>query len=459
MSAMSDVKNVIYLHSHDSGKYLSVYDQSVSTPALDDFANTALTFDRSFCCSPTCSPSRSALVTGRYPHSNGMLGLTNRGFKLHDYEQHIVRQLNNKGYETVLCGIQHEHGRYVHHEAGANAIGYQLNLTTDNEGLEEKELVHWDLNNAAAVADWLPKRDLSKPLFLSFGLFSTHREYPDEALNGESISEEDLVVPGFLVDVPEVRADLAAHQRSVTYYDAALAKVFRALRENGYFENSIIFVTSDHGIAFPQAKCTLRDAGIGIPLLMHVPGSSAMGQRTSALMSHVDVLPTLFDLLGFEIPSYCQGISQAALFDDPKQSIREAVFSEINFHTSYEPMRSVRTDKFKYIRYYDDNYDAFNLSNMDRSISKNYYIDNGFYDGEKTKEHLYDLEQDPNESHNLIGDPSYASILSDLRKRLEDWMVKTDDPLVQGPIEIRENWRVNKPTALDPKSKNPDDFI
>ncbi len=457
---MKQIKNVIYIHSHDSGKYLSVYDKSVSTPALDAFAKDALIFDNAFCASPTCSPSRAALLTGRYPHSNGMIGLTNRGFRLADYNQHLVRQLNSRGYETVLCGIQHEHGRYVNHEAGAVAIGYHLNLTTNNEGLSEEELVNWDLSNAQAVADWLEVRDSEDPFFLSFGLFSTHREYPSNALTGTAEpSSADVVVPDFLFDVTEVREDLAAHQKSLTYYNAALEKVLTALKSNGFFDDSIIFITSDHGIAFPQAKCTLRDAGIGIPLLMHVPGSPMTGQRTASLISQVDILPTLFDLLGFEIPSYCQGISQARLFIDANAEIRQEVFAEINFHTSYEPARCIRTSRYKYIRYFDEEYDAYNLSNMDRSESKDFYIESGFYSGEKVFEQLFDLYDDPYELQNLIDDSSYLNVLNALRGRLQVWMEETEDPLLAGPIPFQEEWRVNKPTALDPKSKDPEDFI
>lgn len=453
-------KNIIYIHSHDSGKYQSVYGYDVETPVLDAFAKDALVFDQAFSASPTCSPSRSALVTGRYPHSNGMIGLTNRGFKLSDYDHHIVRRLNKEGFETALCGIQHEHGRYVNHAAGAEAIGYKHNLTTSNEGLEEEELVNWDLANADAIVDWLSSRDTDQAFFLSFGLFSTHRVYPEHAFGKTTASTPDNIdVPGFLIDVEDVREDLAGHQRSLSYYNEAIKRVLDGLKQSAYFDETIIFITSDHGLAFPGAKCTLKDAGIGVPLLMHVPGAPAMGQRTQALFSQVDILPTLFDLVGLEIPKECQGISQAELFNNPQAELSEQIFAEINFHTSYEPVRCVRTKRYKYIRYFDQENQAYNLSNMDRSISKDFYIREGLFSGMKDEEQLYDLSNDVFEKVNLVADTEYAEVLREMRMRLQSWMEETADPLLEGPIVFRDEWKVNKVSAVDPKSKDPEDFI
>lgn len=144
--------NIIYIHTHDSGRVLSPYGYDVPTPNLKEFAAESLMFRQAYCASPTCSPSRAALLTGRYPHQNGMIGLGNRGFCINDYSQHLVRFLNDRNYKTVLCGIQHEAGAYLNHREAAGIIGYQQDITNDPAGYAEADLVKWDYQNAKTAA-------------------------------------------------------------------------------------------------------------------------------------------------------------------------------------------------------------------------------------------------------------------------------------------------------------------
>lgn len=112
------MKNVLYIHTHDSGRVLSPYGYKVPTPEIERFARSAAVFRGAYCAGPTCSPSRAAMLTGTYPHQTGMLGLAQRGFSM-DYSRHLVQFLNRNGYHTVLCGIQHEAGWYLNLEQGA----------------------------------------------------------------------------------------------------------------------------------------------------------------------------------------------------------------------------------------------------------------------------------------------------------------------------------------------------
>ena len=157
--------NVVYLHTHDSGRVLSPYGYQVPTPNLEAFAKDAAVFRNCFCAGPTCSPSRASMLTGTYPHQNGMLGLAQRGFHL-DYEKHLVRYLNRHDYHTVLCGIQHEAGWYLD-EGGGALIGYQEELTEDNSGYRQEDLVDWDINNAKKVCEWLEQDSGEKPFFFA----------------------------------------------------------------------------------------------------------------------------------------------------------------------------------------------------------------------------------------------------------------------------------------------------
>ncbi len=451
-----DKKNIIYIHTHDSGRILSPYGYDTPTPHLQAFAEDALLFRQMYCAGPTCSPSRAALLTGTYPHRNGMLGLSQRGFALNDYERHLVRFLNTQGYETVLCGIQHESGSYLDHANGAKVIGYSKDITCSNEGYRQEDLVHWDCKNAEAAEAWLESYDGSAPFFLSFGFYATHRRYPDTLAEG--------VKPGYVMPPPPVfdngtsREDYAAYLTSAAWFDKGLGIVLDALKKTGHYENSVIVFTTDHGIAMPFCKCNLFDSGIGVSFIMRVPESSSNGKVTDALASHVDVFPTLCDLLTLPKPEYLQGASFADIFENEYFRPREEVFAEINFHTSYEPCRSVRTERYKYIRYYDD-YLGINCSNMDNSTVKNFYAENGLRDRKKDKEALYDLLYDPCERHNLIDDESLRDTVQDFRQRLDLFQRQTEDPLLNGPIEVKHCWKVNTRECFDPSSKSPEDYV
>lgn len=443
--------NVVYIHTHDSGRFFSPYGYEVPTPNLEQFAADACVFTNAYCTSPTCSPSRSALVSGRYPHNNGMMGLGNRGFEMNDYNEHLVHLFNQNGYQTLLCGVQHEAGRYVEHEQGARIIGYQKDISADNHGMSEKELIEWDRANVERCVKWLKSDEAEKPFFLSMGFFATHREYPD-------VKEAFKVkAPEYLMDCEAVQKDLQGHIASLKHFDTCFEKLIQALKESNQYENTIVMFTTDHGIPYPMAKCTLYDAGIGVALIMRVPNRK-QGLRCNELVSQVDIYPTLCSLLGLKTEHEVDGVSFAELFVDPCKSVRDAVYAEVNFHTSYEPIRCVRTKDMKLIRYYDDTWQKLNLSNIDNSISKEVYI-NQIHKNHKDMVQLYDLKKDPYEKHNLVNDIDYADCLKKMDDMLIQWQKTFNDPLLAGNIEIRDGWVVNKSSCVDPKSKNSCDFI
>lgn len=446
--------NVLYIHTHDSGQIFSPYGYEVPTDGLKQFSEDATIFTNAFCASPTCSPSRSALVTGCYPHQNGMMGLGNRGFCLNDYNEHMVHLFNTQDYITVLCGIQHEYGRYSEHQSGAARIGYSQDISADCSKYSEKEMVEWDTQNVAHFTQWLSSYNTEHPFFLSFGFFSTHREYPD--LTEEEL-EQEVSLPSFLKDCPEVRTDYKGHMKSLKLFDEKFSHIIQALKEKGIYENTIILFTTDHGIAFPRAKCTLYDAGIKVALIMRVPGKQ-QGQTVDGLISHVDILPTLCQLLGIPLKRSVSGIDFSPVFDNPNAEIRDEIFAEVNFHTSYEPIRCVRTERHKYIQYFDTNYLKPNLSNIDTSVSKRLYMNTGLINESKEEEQFYDLQADPMETVNLIHSPSHQTDIATLKHKLSQIMQETNDPLLDGPIPNKKQWIVNTNECINPKSKELKDF-
>ena len=232
-----------------------------------------------------------------------------------------------------------------------------------------------------------------------------------------------------------------------------------ALKRNNLYENSIIIFTTDHGLAVPVNKCNLADTGIGVSLIMKVPEAASNGKIVDSLVSQIDVFPTLCELLNLDKPEYLEGKSFAEAFADNKAVLDEYIFAEVNFHTSYEPIRCVRTKRYKYIKYYDETWNKVNLSNMDESVPKDFLMENGLKEKIKYKEGLFDLYYDPTERNNLADDSKYKEVLEKLRKVLHEKQVKTDDPILKGALEIKKGYKVNKVECETASSKNKDDYV
>ena len=235
--------------------------------------------------------------------------------------------------------------------------------------------------------------------------------------------------------------------------DNNVGKVIEVLKETGLYDNTLIILTSDHGIAFPKCKCTLFDKGTKVSLIIRYP-NFGHGKKIESLMSHVDVVPTICDYLNLKTNYKFQGQNKLDLLNQEKDSL---IVSEINCHTSYEPCRSIRSDRYKYIKYYDDSYPYVNLSNIDNSISKDDYINK--LNNNKNMEMFYDLDKDPLEKENLIDKDEYKEIVAQYKKYLIDWQNETNDYLLEGQLKFLNHWKINKSECVNPKSKNNDDYL
>lgn len=447
--------NIMYIHTHDTGRLLSPYGYQVPTPGIRAFAEDSLVLRNCYTASPTCSPSRAALLTGMYPHENGMLGLAQRGFSI-DYKKHLVQFLNERNYHTVLSGIQHESGWYLT-KNDADPIGYHENLTIDSEGYRQEDLVRWDMENAGKVETWLMEYQGDQPFFLSYGMFATHRKFPDW-ISGE-VNENFLLPPAPVPDAPETRRDFAMFLTSVEWADRCFGRVLEALKKSGHYEDTILILTTDHGIPFPYGKCSLFDPGIGVSMILRVPGSRTNGMVSDSLVSQIDIFPTLCELLNFEKPKHLRGVSIVPVLEDTGARVRDEIFAEVTFHTSYEPIRCVRTRRYKYIRWYDKTYLKTNQSNLDESITKDYLGANGLEEQVKYEEALYDLIYDTGERNNLIADPRYAVAAAVMREKLDRHLTETHDRITEGEIPVEPGWKVNKKECREASSKNPDDYV
>ncbi len=428
--------NILYLHSHDTGRYIRPYGYAIPTPNLQRLAEEGTLFRQSFCTNPTCSPSRASLVTGRWPHSNGMTGLAHRGWSLNDYGRHIIHTLAEHGYHSALAGVQHVAS---HQEVGAaEVIGYDERLSGAWKDIAE------------LAADFLHDNP-PEPFFLSVGFGDTHRDFPEPGRDCTETDPRYTRPPDPLPDTPETRYDMAAFNVEARTLDRKMGAVLDALRDSGLAENTLVVCTTDHGIAFPRMKCNLQDDGIAVMLMMRGPDVPA-GRAVDGLVSNVDVFPSICDYLEVEPPDWLQGVSFMPLLRGEKQEVREELFAEINYHAAYEPVRAVRTRRWKYIRRFEERYGPV-LPNCDESLTKDLWLRRGWADRAPDTEQLYDLMFDPHEANNLASDPAHEEMLREMRGRLQRWMAETDDPLLEGRVPAPEGARANDPDGISPQQK------
>jgi arylsulfatase A-like enzyme len=404
------------------------YGYQVPTPNIQLLADQGVLFRKAFCGAPTCSGSRASLLTGQYCHNNGMLGLAHRGWSLNDYGEHLIHPLGDVGYRSVLIGEQH--------------------ISEDPEVIGYDEVIEVDSHHATDVAPITIEglRTASEPFFFSVGFFETHRQFRAPTSVRDSLYS---LPPANLPDTPETRRDMAAFKASARSLDQGIGAVLNGLYEFGLADRTLIICTTDHGLAFPGAKATLFDRGTGVMLIMRGPAGFAGGKVYDAMVSHLDIYPTLCELSGAEKPAFLQGGSLLPLVHDQVERIHDEVFTEVTFHAAYEPTRAVRTERWKYIRRFDDDPHPV-LANCDDSASKETLVRAGWAEQVVGQEQLYDLILDPHEVRNLADDPAYSSVLGDLRARLTAWMEQTDDPLLEGPVPVPPGAVVNDPTQASP---------
>ena len=386
-------------------------------------------FTNYFCSAAQCSPSRASMFSGLMPHRNGMIGLAHRGFKLKKDIPYLPGILRDNGYKTFLFGVQHEIQSGKQEE-----LGYQNFLTAETKFC----------NDICGVFCKFLEECPPEPFFASVGVVETHQRYP--------IVENppgNLKIPGFLPDCIEVKKDIAGLNIFVQRVDETIGRIISTLEKTGKIDNTLIIFTTDHGIAMPGAKATLFDPGIEIFLIMKGPGIPER-KKLECLSSNVDLVPTILDYLGIKIPDNIDGVSLMPVVKDGKKQIRECIYTELTYHAGYDPMRSIRTNKYKYIRSFEVRPFYFPV-NVDASFSKGLFKQMGYFDRLRPFEFFFDLEKDPLERKNLINDPEYRVIIDGFRKQLISNMKKTKDPLVLGPVPLPKNCTLSVPWGYDPE--------
>lgn len=426
--------NIVIITCHDLGRYLGCYGiPTVQTPNLDAFSEEAVQFTQAFCTAPQCSPSRSGIYTGRYPHSNGVLGLTHSYFAwdLHADEQHLGQVLAEQGYARILVGVHHE------------SRGGDPKAVAARCGMDEFiPPAHGDKTADTAI-DRLEKLSQGdKPFYLQVGFHEPHRtNSPTESdymgFIGDYIeadSERGVHVPPYLRDTPGTRTELAELQGAIRYMDTHVGRFLKRIDELGLRDNTVVIFTTDHGVAMPRAKCSLYDPGIEVTLMVRYPERGWVGGRkVETLTSNIDIFPTIMELLGVEPSERIQGQSFIQALDGGEYQPREQIFAELTHHDYYDPRRAIRTERYKLIANFSSAPAFMNPSQSWRTRSDP-TVPARPPESYHPPIELYDLQNDPWEHHDLGQDPAYAEVRKELMARLQRWMVETNDPILQGAV-------------------------
>lgn len=408
--------NVVIVHCHDLGRFLSCYDAPPApSPHLQAFADDAVVFDNAFSTAPLCTPARSSLFTGQSPHVNGLMGLVHSGWRYRRSVRTMPELLGPMGYDTALVGLQHEH-----HNPSVLGFGEVHGM-----GFLPRALPV-----AAEAEAWLSRRGgQAKPFLLTVGMWEVHRPWPAE--DYLACDPETVAVPSFLPDNEFTRRDLAAFYGSIRQMDQAFGQVLRAVDRHCDPAHTMVLFTTDHGAAFPRAKGTLYDPGVGVALIVRPPGSMGITPgRRDALVSHLDVLPALLELAGGAAP-HLEGRSLLPVLQGAAPGDR-MLFLEKTFHDVYDPMRAVRTERYKYIRNFTGGPALLLSKDLEESETRRGMDDSHL--SPRPKAELYDLRDDPGERRNLVAEIAHAATLSTLDGALTGWMRDTRDPLLDGAV-------------------------
>ncbi len=446
--------NVVLFVVDDQGLDAGCYgNQVIQTPHLDQLAREGTRFLNAFCTTASCSASRSVILSGRHNHATGQYG------HMHGYNNFHTRPdvlslpvlLSSAGYRTASVGKYHVQPEAIYrfdHYLKGNQGGSRNPVTMAN------------------LCEAFIRSDPEQAFFLYFCTSDPHRgggfatdqphapnyfgnHQPYQGVKEVPYRPEEVIVPSYLPDTPECRAELAQYYQSVSRIDQGLGRLVDILKAAGQYEDTLILYLSDNGIAFPGAKTTLYEPGMRLPLIVRSPHQAHRNIVTSGLVSWVDLTPTILDFAGIAIdevahkgkPYRFHGRSFLSILSQPQPEGWATVFASHTFHeiTMYYPMRVIRTERFKYLLNlahqlpYPFASDLFASPTWQATLR----TDAAHYGRRRVsaylhrpRHELYHLEADPDEVVNLAENPEYEKTLHSLQRRLRAFQEQTGDPWI-----------------------------
>lgn len=437
--------NILLIVADDLGTQIGVYgDSTIATPNIDRLTEEGTRFVYAYVTSASCSPSRSSILTGLYPHQSGQLGLNAYPWPVDPQTPNLPSLLKNAGYRTLSVGKLDAHPA--------------LDLNLDTRIATRPTSDGRDPDILARHFDEFVKKDPSRPFFAMIGSYDPHRPYNNRKINGypaELVRGEQVKVFEWLgIEQQNIREEIAAYYTCVSRFDLALGRVMQVLVENQCTNNTLVVFMGDHGPDFTRAKMSNYEAGLQVPLIVCWPRQVVRGQARRELVSSVDIMPTLLEAAGVDVPRNLTGRSLWPLLKGNEPSDwRSSICAEFNAHRDvhFYPIRSIRNSRFKLIA---------NLRAGSTNPIPGFYAKADSYlawqaarraDAAETPGkraidrhrnppaiELYDLQNDPHELHNLANERRNAAVKVSLMDQLNAWRRQTEDPYLD-PDKLRED--------------------
>jgi N-sulfoglucosamine sulfohydrolase len=399
----------------------------VLTPNIDQLASTGIRFNQFYLTASSCSPSRNSIMTGRYPHNTGAAELHTQP---PDHLTAFPEWLRQAGYFTAHAGKYH--------------MGEFNGRAFDRISRRMDEIGNSGSDSWVQV---LQERPRDRPFFLWFAALDAHRDWGPNDFTGTH-RPESLTVPHYLADAPATRADLARYYDEVHRFDVRIGQVVAELRAQGVLENTLIVVMADNGRPFPHSKAQVNDRGMKSPFILHWPAQISSAHTSEALLSAIDLAPTVLEVAGVEPPSQFQGRSFLSVIRDPARPFRTYVFAEQNWHDYEMHQRMVRHGHFLYVRNARPHQPRLgpadsvgSPSHADlvarRAAGQLTPIQADLFATPRPAEELYDLRHDPEQLVNVAARPDYRTPLEALRAALDTWTEQTGDTT---PGNLTRDW-------------------
>jgi len=412
--------NILWLVSEDNCPYIGVYGDKVArTPNIDKLGETGVVYTHSFSNAPVCAPARNTIITGMYANSSGNHQMRSL-YKIPEFVKFFPEYLRTAGYYTSNCEKE------------------DYNTSTKRSPLAWNES-----SNTASYKNRKPEQ----PFFHVQNFGSTHESslfdsIPDEKLG---FRPDDMVVFPYQPNTPNFRHDLAQYYYRIHYMDSLIGLFVEDLKQQGLYDNTIIFYYGDNGGVLPRGKRYLFESGTRVPMIVHVPEMykhlmpDRIGAHSDRIVSFVDLAPTILNLVGIKIPEYMQG--QPFLGENVPQSKEYAFMFRGRMDEKTDLMHAARNKQYRYIRnYYPERIYAQYLDYLWRSRAVREW-ERMYYEGKlndvqaaywKTKpyEELYDIVKDPHNVNNLANNPDYSGILKEMSDATDKWIAETQ------PIDV-----------------------
>ena len=439
-------KNVLWLVCEDQSLFFSCYYDSIAkTPNIDELASQGIVYDNFYAVSPVCSPSRSSIITGMYPTTIGTQHM--RAYKKNK------GTINSKTNLPIYSAVPKKNVKFF--TENLRKMGYYCSNNSKEDYNMEISPLAWDESNKNA--HWR-NREENQPFFSVFNFNITHESRIWSNYKKHSSDEiNKVILPAFYPNNNTIKNDFITNYKNIQKLDEQIGEIVNQLKEDGLYENTVIFFFSDHGGPFPRYKRSIYDSGLKCPLIIKWT-ETRNKPRNNQMISFIDLAPTILELTKSEANYNMEGVSFY------NQNNRDYIFASTDRFDEYtDKRRCVRNKEFKLILNCDTNSSIMkpvsyrqNMITMRildslNDLKKNSISMENWYKKTKPKYELYDIFNDPHELNNLYNNKYYDSVFDKLKKTLDNWIDESDYGNITEFQLLKKMW----PNGEKPKLKEP----